>query len=164
MRTYGIDLTTTMQLEQVTKAQAKKEWAAKNNVYVKISPKMWFMTNCTEDPEFEDFEYGIKYFICVPVDETKLIVTRHANIAEYFKSKGINAKVVEYAIPSDVYGKKLYGGTMPVHLMSFAEECYILTVENTTDMNFESIPYTEFDNLGVTIKKYTVQAEKVDLF
>ena len=57
MRTYGIDLTTTMQLEQVTKAQAKKEWANNKNVYVKISPKMWFMTNCIEDQEFEDFEY-----------------------------------------------------------------------------------------------------------
>ena len=61
--------------------------------------------------EFEEF------------DDDKVIVTRHKNIAEYFrKVKGINARCIEYARPEDVHGKIVYGGTIAPHLMSFAEK------------------------------------------
>lgn len=163
MRTYGVNLEKTQNMIQITRVQAKKMFANGDNIYVRITPKMWIMTNIKEDGELQDFEYGIKFYVTQEYDDDKLIVTRHPNIAEYYKSKGVNARVVQVARVNDVIGKTLYGGTIPPHIMSYAKESYILTVSNTSNMEFDKILYTEFDNLGCQVKKYVVNAEIVKL-
>ena len=163
MRTYTTNLLETQEMAQITRPQAKKNFDDGKNIYVKITPTMWFMINKNEDVEIPDFEYGIKFYSMQEFDDDKLIITRHPNIAEYYKSKGINARVVQAARVNEVIGKTLYGGTIPPHIMSYAKESYILTVSNTTDMEFDKIPHTEFDALGVKIKRYVVEAEFVDL-
>lgn len=163
MRTYGTNLLDTQEMDQVKKPQAKKAFDDGKNVYVKLAPTMWLMLNNREDDEIPEFEYGIKFYTMQEYDDDKLIVTRHPNIAEYYKSKGINARVVQAARVGDVIGKTLYGGTIPPHIMAYAKESYILTVNNTSDMEFDKIPHTEFDNMGVKIKKYKVEAEIVEM-
>ena len=161
MRTYGTNLLDTQEMDQLSRPQAKKVFDDGKNIYVKVATTMWLMCNKDEDGELPEFEYGIKFYAMQEFDEDKLIVSRHPNIAEYYKSKGINAKVVQVARVNDVIGKTLYGGTIPPHIMSYAKESYILTVNNTTDMEFDKIPHTEFDSMGVMIKKYVVDAETV---
>lgn len=163
MRTYGVNLLETQVMDQVMKPQAKKAFNEGKNVYVKLAPTMWFMLNNREDDEMPEFEYGIKFYTMQEYDDDKLIVTRHPNIAEYFKSKGINARVVQAARVNDVIGKTLYGGTIPPHIMSYANESYILTVNNTSDLEFDKIPHTEFESMGVKVKRYKVEAEIVEM-
>ena len=162
MRTYGTNILESQEMDQVSRTQAKKSFEEGKNVYVKLAPTMWLMLNNHEDDEIPEFEYGIKFYIMQEYDDTKLIVSRHPNIAEYYKSKGINARVVQVARVNDVIGKSLYGGTIPPHIMAYAKESFILTVNNTSDMEFDNIPYTEFDTMGVKIKRYVVNTEVVD--
>lgn len=162
MRTYGTNLLDTQEMTQITRPQAKKNFDDGKNVYVKIASAMWMMLNKNEDLELPEFEYGIKFYTMQEFDDDKLIVSRHPNIVEYYRSKGINARAVQVARVNDVIGKTLYGGTIPPHIMSYAKESYILTVTNTSDMEFDKIPYTEFDAMGVRVKRYVVDAEFVD--
>ena len=59
--------------------------------------------------------------------------------------------------------KTLYGGNIPVHLMSFAKECYIMRVDGVMNTDFDEIPYDQFKNFNMEIKRYEVHAEKVDM-
>lgn len=163
MRTYNLALDETMNLTEVDKSKAYQEFDNGKNVYIKLSKNMWFMFNNEFDSVLTNFEDGIKHYISQEYDDDKLIITRHKNIAQYFRSKGINAKCVEYARPDDVYGKILYGGTIPLHLMSFAKECYILRTEPIYNADFDNIPADQLENFGLEIKKYVVTSEKVEM-
>lgn len=163
MKTLNFNLESTMNLKEVEKSEAFEEFKTGNNVYVKLSSTMWLMFNNEYDLSLTNFEEGIKHYVSKEYDDDKLIITRHRNIAEYFRNKGINARCVEYARPDDVHGKILYGGTIPLHLMSFAKECYILRTEPIYNTDFDSIPAEELENFGLEIKRYVVSAEKIKM-
>ena len=163
MKTYGMELDKSINLVEIDKSKAYEEFDNGQNIYIKLSKNMWLMYNNEEDSVLTNFEDGIKHYISKEYDDDKLIITRHRNIAEYFRSKGINAKCVEYARPDDVYGKILYGSTIPLHLMSFAKECYILRTEPIYNADFDTIPADQLDSFGLEIKKYVVNAERVKL-
>lgn len=163
MKTYNLVLDETMNLVEIDKTRACQEFENGQNIYIKLSKNMWMMFNSEFDSSLTNFEDGIKHYISQEYDEDKLIITRHKNIAQYFRSKGINARCVEYARPDDVYGKILYGGTIPLHLMSFAKESYILRTEPICNADFDSIPADQLENFGLEIKKYVVNAERVTL-
>ena len=163
MKTYQMSLEESMNLIEVDRKTAEAEFIKGSNIYIKLSRNIWMMFSNSVDSCLEKFESGIKYFITKEYDEDKLIVTRHKNIAQYFRSKGINAKVIEYARPADVMNKTLYGGNIPAHLMSFAKECYIMRVDGVMNTDFDEIPYDQFKNFNMEIKRYEVHAEKVDM-
>lgn len=163
MKTYNMTLEESMNLIEIDREKALSEFAKGTNIYVKLSKQLWMMFCDTLDDHLEKFEEGIKYFITQEFDEDKLIVTRHKNIAQFYKSKGINARVVEYARPTDVYNKTLYGGNIPIHLMSFAKECYILRVDGIINADFDTIPYDQFEKFNLEIKKYEVNSERVEM-
>lgn len=163
MKTYNLVLDETMNLVEVDKSKAYQEFDNGKNVYIKLSKCMWLMFNNEFDPTLTNFEDGIKHYISQEYDEDKLIITRHKNIAQYFRSKGINARCVEYARPDDVHGKILYGGTLPLHLMSFAKESYILRTEPIYNVDFDNIPFDQLENFGVEIKKYVVTSQRVEM-
>lgn len=163
MRTYGVNLLENQCMNQVTRPQAKKLFDEGKTIYAKITPTMWVGTSIKDDEELPEFEYGIKFYVLQEFDDDKLIVTRHPNIAEYYRSKGINARVVQVTRPSEASGKTLYGGNIPAHIMACAKETYILSINNTSDLEFDAIPSTEFDNLGCVVRKYVVNTEYVDL-
>lgn len=95
-------------------------------------------------------------------DNDVLIVTRHKNIVNWLKSKGIEGKVVEVVRPKDVFDKKVYG-VIPFYMTSMCKEFYHIHVNTDGNVNFDDIPYQEFDELGVEVKKYIVQCEKIKL-
>lgn len=163
MKTYNMTLEESMNLLEVDREKALVEFAKGTNIYVKLSRQLWMMFCDTLDDHLEKFESGIKYFITQEFDEDKLIVTRHKNIAQFYKSKGINARVIEYARPADVYNKTLYGGNIPIHLMSFAKESYIMRVDGIMNADFDTIPYDQFERFNLEVKKYVVNAEKVEM-
>lgn len=163
MKTYSISLEESMNLIELDRQKALEEFSKGNDVYVKLSKAIWLMFSSSVDTHLPEMEDGIKYFMSVSYDDDKLIVTRHKNIAQWYRSKGINAKVVEFARPADVKGKTLYGGTIPVHLMAMAKECYIMRIDGIVNADFDSIPYDQFDNFNVELKRYEVSAERVEL-
>ena len=91
-----------------------------------------------------------------------LTVARHKNIANWLKSKGIEGKVVEVARPKDVFGKKVYG-VLPFYMAAMCDEFYHIHVNTSGEVDFDDIPYEDFDKLGVEVKKYIVQCDKVKL-
>lgn len=163
MKTYNFELDSTMNLVEVDKSKAYSDFDSGKNVYIKLSKNMWLMFNNEFDTVLTDFEDGIKHYISQEYEEDKLIITRHKNVAQYYRSKGINARCVEYARPDDVYGKILYGCNIPLHLMSFAKECYVLRTEPIYNADFDNIPYDQLENFGIEIKKYVVTSQKVEL-
>lgn len=163
MKTYNISLEESMNLEELDRERALKEFSKGSDVYAKLAKNIWLKFDNENDTHLPKLEDGIKYYISIKFDDDKLIVTRHKNIAQWFRNKGINAKVVEFARPADVFGKTLYGGTIPVHLMSFAKECYILRIDGIENTDFESIPYDQFESFNLELKRYVVNAEKVEL-
>lgn len=164
MKTLNFNLEESMNLKEIEKSVAIKEFKNGADIYVKLSTNMWLMFNNKYDTYLTNFDEGIKCFVTQEFDDDKVIVTRHKNIAEYFrKVKGINARCIEYARPEDVHGKIVYGGTIAPHLMSFAEKTYVLRTQPINNVDFDSIPYDQLDKFGLEIKKYVVTAEKIDL-
>lgn len=163
MRTYGVNLLENQMMSQITRPQAKKLFDEGKMIYAKITPTMWISTCIKDDDVLQDFEYGIKFYVMQEYDEDKLIVTRHPNVAEYYRSKGINARVVQVTRPSEASGKILYGCNIPAHIMACAKETYILSISNTSGLEFDKVPHTEFETMGCQVRKYVVDTEYVDL-
>lgn len=163
MKTLNFNLEDSMNLKEIEKSTAHNQFEDGQNIYVKLSSNMWLMFNNEYDAYLTNFEDGIKHYVLQAYDDDKLIITRHKNIAEYYRMKGINARCVEYARPDDVHGKILYGGTIPPHLMAFAKESYVLRTEPIYNVDFDSIPADQLDNFGVEIKRYIVSAERVKM-
>ena len=162
IRIYQTDLSKTVDLIQISKSDARKEFELGRNIYIRLGADTWCVTSKQDDEIMRDFEYGIKYFVPVAVDENNIIVTRHKNIVDYFKSKGISGKVMEIARPSDVKGKTIYGNC-PMHLVAMAKEAYVLRLKTDEEVNFDEIPYSDFDKLCVEFKRYVVESELLKL-
>lgn len=95
-------------------------------------------------------------------DDSKIIVTRHDVIAEFFRKElGIHAKRINYARPYEIKGKDVYG-VLP---LAFIPECNSLTTilgtlrQNEDDI--DNLSYEEFKNQIVDVRKYTAQSESV---
>ena len=107
MKTYNISLEESMNLEELDRERALKEFAKGSDVYAKLAKNIWLKFDNVNDTHLPKLEDCIKYYISIKFDDDKLIVTRHKNIAQWFRNKGGNAKVVEFARPADVFAKTL---------------------------------------------------------
>lgn len=103
-----------------------------------------------------------KLYVEMVEDDSKIIVTRHDVIAEFFRKElGIYAKRINYARPYEIKGKDVYG-TLP---LSFIPECNSLTTilgtlrQNENDI--DNLSYSEFKNQVVDVRRYTAQSESV---
>lgn len=150
-------------LEQVSKSEATKSFKGGQKVYVKVADTIWFEFDPNKDEKIDNFEYGVKYYLDDIVDDDIVIVSRHKNIVEYLKSKGIKGRVFEVAREKDVIGKKVYG-QLPMSLACLADEYYSIVVKcDRQNGEFDDLPYTEFENYPVFVYKIVAKSEIVNL-
>ena len=90
------------------------------------------------------------YYIRLPFDSSKVIVSRHPGIVEWFrKYKGIvDAPIVATARPKDVKGKIVYTSGINVGLLKYAQGAYIVRIHRMADIDFDTITAEEIEELG----------------
>lgn len=162
MKSINKDIEKEFNLIEVNRLKAKHQYINGENVYVKISQFVWIVFNIRDDGEFENFSQGTEFYV-ESESSDKLIITRHKCIVEYFNSKGIYGKVLEVARPDDVSGKIIYGANLPLHLVSFAKEAYIINIRNTTGKDFEDLNVDDIESCFHQVRHYEIKSESVSL-
>ena len=73
MKTYNISLEESMNLEELDRERALKEFAKGSDVYAKLAKNIWLKFDNENDTHLPKLEDGIKYYISIKFDDDKLI-------------------------------------------------------------------------------------------
>lgn len=91
----------------------------------------------------------------------RVIVTRNESLVAWFKDKGINAPVMEYATGPDVLHKHVYG-LVPYWMAAYADCVYEVTMRDLTRTDRErfnrgELTVQEMDAAGAELVTYRVR-------
>lgn len=161
MEYYNNNIMDQMDLKSIDQLEALRKYKNGHEIYVSVACNVWMSFNIREDGVFPKFANGIEYF--VQQDSDIIIVSRHKCIVDYFNSKGIYGKVLETARPNDVTGKVIYGTNLPLHIVSFAKEAYIINIQNTTGKEFDELTVEDIENCYHQVRKYVINSSPVAL-
>lgn len=161
MKAYDYNIGGTNDLIRVSTAKAKHYYSQNKTVYVKVAEDMWMSTNMQEDGA-KDFENGTQFYVESDYDNDKIIVSRHQCVIDFFKSKGINARVVPCARLADVMGKTVYTTSCPLHLISFAKDAYILNVKDVGEFEFDNLTADELERHRHQVRHYVIDSKRVN--
>ena len=104
---------------------------------------------------------GAKLYVEDVQDDTKIIVTRHDVLEEFFrKEMGINAKRVNFARPYEIKGKDVYG-TLPLALMGEANSLTTVHGKCRDGEDIDNMTLEEFKRQITDVRRYTVNYVKV---
>lgn len=162
MKTYGFNIGEQNHLQRVSNAQAKYQYQKGDVIYVKVSSNMWLSVNIKDDGEFEDFSAGTQFFIDTGYDEDKVIVSRHQCVIDFFKSRGVNARVVPVARLNDVIDKTVYTTSCPLHLISFAKDAFILNVKDVGELEFDDLTLEDIEKSRYQTRHYIINSKRVN--
>lgn len=162
MKSYNYDIRDKMSasLSQISKVKAKFYYAHNKTIYVQVL-NTWLELNRKEDGD-QIFEGGLKYFIKNEYDDDKIIVSRHQCVIDFFKSRGINAKVIPCARTVDVMNKTVYTTSCPLHLLSFAKDAYILNVQNVGALEFDDLTLEDLEKHKYQVRHYEINSKRVN--
>ena len=71
MKTYNISLEESMNLEELDRERALKEFAKGSDVYAKLAKNIWLKFDNENDTHLPKLEDGIKYYISIKFDDDK---------------------------------------------------------------------------------------------
>ena len=156
------DLEREYELVPATTEKAEEAFSCGKMVYVKLAPEKWISLNITGGEQF-DFEPSLDFYIKDEEDPDVMIVTRHKNLAAWFKSKGIKGKVYDTVRPKDCVGKKVYG-VLPLYSIAHCDEFYNAQFANIPDeVDFDELSLRQLDELLIEVKRYKCTYEIVKL-
>lgn len=157
MEFYNFNLKESQELREITKDAAKHKYMNGFTIFLEVHKNDWRSVQIGKDGLFPNFSCA-KYYLMHEYDDDKLIVTNHPSIANFWRSRGINAKVVEYTRPNQVQGKTLYGCSIPMHIIERSNGAYLINV-NSTSLNFDTLTVDQIEKIGYQVKKYKVMAK-----
>lgn len=103
-------------------------------------------------PDLERLEADIK----AALDDTPIIVTRHAGLIAWLAQRGITGHVIAQATVADVRGKRVYG-VLPLHLAAEAAE--VVTVDMPLlkpEQRGVDLTPAQMDEAGASMSTYQV--------
>lgn len=152
MEVYKNGLDSNIELNLVTRTQAKRLFNDGVGIYIKPIDNVWIKLSKDEEVNFPCMDYSIKCY--AETQDEAVIISSNANVVKYLKEHGIDGTPLKTASTSDVLDKVVYnfGDTLSLSLIASCKAYYDVQFKDTRDKK-----------AGYNIKRYECKCENVRL-
>lgn len=147
----------TRKLYEVTAAHAKLEHENGSTVYIEQND-CYLISRQDSDNDKMPLLIDARYYL--KKDGNPFIVTRHENLARFYKELlGDDVEVKEFIRPVECTGRTVFG-EIPFYMIANCD-CFIHAQFNMNPKIMDEVPYEEFKAAFAGFKKYRMSAKAI---